>query len=292
MNPNIEAFLNNTAARLESAGIENPRQDVKILLAHVLGIEPGEVPFYPHDLSMDRLHEFETLLDERLQRKPIDKILGSRGFYKYDFIVNGAVLSPRPETEILVEAAAECIEMHQIGNILDLGVGSGCILLSLLADFPALKGCGIDISAEALEVAGQNALKLKVNDRARLLTGSWFEENLSERLGQKFDVIVSNPPYIKEEDYKKLDYEVLNFEPKSALFANDNGLEFYKKIIKNAAKYVNFGGYIAFECAKSQARDICTLLERNGFQVSDVIKDLAGIDRVVAARMVLVEEEF
>ena len=97
---------------------------------------------------------------------------------------------------------------------------------------------------------------------------------------------------IKEEDYKKLDYEVLNFEPKSALFANDNGLEFYKKIIKNAAKYVNFGGYIAFECAKSQARDICPLLERNGFQVSDVIKDLAGIDRVVAARIVIIWEKF
>ncbi len=281
MNPNIEAFLNNTAARLESAGIENPRQDVKILLAHVLGIEPGEVPFYPHDLSMDRLHEFETLLDERLQRKPIDKILGSRGFYKYDFIVNGAVLSPRPETEILVEAAAECIEMHQIGNILDLGVGSGCILLSLLADFPALKGCGIDISAEALEVAGQNALKLKVNDRARLLTGSWFEENLSERLGQKFDVIVSNPPYIPTGDISGLQAEVKEYDPLIALDGGDDGLKDYCRIAELAPELLNDNGFVFLEVGIGQAAEVARIFGIRGFKLLQIIKDYGGIERCV-----------
>lgn len=281
MNSDIETFINNTAARLQAAGIEYPRLDVRMLLSHALGISLDELMFYPRQLASDKLSHFEQMIEQRLHHKPVDKIIGSRGFYKYDFQVSPAVLSPRPDTETLVEAAIEYINLHQVKNILDLGTGSGCILLSILAEFPELSGVGIDASKSALEIASNNAYKLNTLKRTELYPYSWFDDNLPEELGRRFDVIVSNPPYIPSADISKLDKEVKAYDPMSALDGGEDGLRDYRKIAEVSPKLLNNDGIIFLEIGIGQAEDVAKIFCFQGFKPLQIIKDLGGIERCV-----------
>ena len=274
---------------LQAANIDEASVKARIILREVANMSV-------EDMLLDRdVKDEQKVLDfarKMAQTKaPLQHLLGYWYFMGEKFIVSENTLIPREETEFLVNCAIEKINKikKETVQVLDIGTGSGCIACMIAKNAPQAEVLGVDISSDALQVALENAQKLDLIKKVVFRKSDLFS---ALREGEKFDVVVSNPPYISEDDYNNLDKVVKDFEPKSALLAKDNGLEFYKKIIKQAAKYVNYGGYIAFECGMGQAREICTLLERNGFQVSDVIKDLAGIERVVAARMVLVDESF
>ena len=274
---------------LQAANIDEASVKARIILREVANMSV-------EDMLLDReVKDEQKVLDfarKMAQTKaPLQHLLGYWYFMGEKFIVSENTLIPREETEFLVNCAIEKINKinKDTLQVLDIGTGSGCIACMIAKNAPQAEVLGVDISSDALQVALENAQKLDLIKKVVFRKSDLFS---ALREGEKFDVVVSNPPYISEDDYKNLDFTVRDFEPKSALLAKENGLEFYKKIIKQAAKYVNYGGYIAFECGMGQAREICTLLERNGFQVSDVIKDLAGIERVVAARMVLVDESF
>lgn len=274
---------------LQAANIDEASVKARIILREVANMSV-------EDMLLDRdVKDEQKVLDfarKMAQTKaPLQHLLGYWYFMGEKFIVSENTLIPREETEFLVNCAIEKINKIKKDTlqVLDIGTGSGCIACMIAKNAPQAEVLGVDISSDALQVALENAQKLDLIKKVVFRKSDLFS---ALREGEKFDVVVSNPPYISEDDYKNLDSTVRDFEPKSALLAKENGLEFYKKIIKQAAKYVNYGGYIAFECGMGQAREICTLLERNGFQVSDVIKDLAGIERVVAARMVLVDESF
>lgn len=274
---------------LQAANIDEASVKARIILREVANMSV-------EDMLLDRdVKDEQKVLDfarKMAQTKaPLQHLLGYWYFMGEKFIVSENTLIPREETEFLVNCAIEKINKIKKDTlqVLDIGTGSGCIACMIAKNAPQAEVLGVDLSSDALQVALENAQKLDLIKKVVFRKSDLFS---ALREGEKFDVVVSNPPYISEDDYNNLDKVVKDFEPKSALLAKDNGLEFYKKIIKQAAKYVNYGGYIAFECGMGQAREICTLLERNGFQVSDVIKDLAGIERVVAARMVLVDESF
>ena len=274
---------------LQAANIDEASVKARIILREVANMSV-------EDMLLDRdVKDEQKVLDfarKMAQTKaPLQHLLGYWYFMGEKFIVSENTLIPREETEFLVNCAIEKINKikKETVQILDIGTGSGSIACMIAKNAPQAEVLGVDVSSDALQVALENAQKLDLIKKVVFRKSDLFS---ALREGEKFDVVVSNPPYISEDDYKNLDSTVRDFEPKSALLAKENGLEFYKKIIKQAAKYVNYGGYIAFECGMGQAREICTLLERNGFQVSDVIKDLAGIERVVAARMVLVDESF
>ena len=283
--------LNEIKKILNDANVDEANVKARIILREVGNLSVEDMLLQKEVQNKDEVLNFARKLAET--KAPIQYLLGYANFMGEKFIVNSSTLIPRDETEILVNCALDKInklreKKQDTINVLDIGTGSGCIACMIAKNAPEAEVLGVDVSSDALQVALENAQKLDLIKRVVYRKSDIFS---AIRGSEKFDVVVSNPPYIKEEDYKNLDIEVREFEPKSALFAKDDGLEFYKKIIKNAAKYVNYDGYIAFECAKGQAGSICILLERNGFLVTDVIKDLAGIDRVVAARMILVSDE-
>ena len=196
-----------TVQKLITGGIQSPRLEARLLIADILGIDPNDVNL--STVVDERLQEkLEQNLFKRLKGMPIDKILGIKGFYKYSFIVSEDVLSPRPETEILLEEALKIANQNNFRNVLDLGTGSGCILLSLLKEISNVQGMGVDISSKALKIAEENARRLDVFPRCRFLNKGWFDEDFVTQINEKFDLIVSNPPYIKTNDVKMLDVSV------------------------------------------------------------------------------------
>jgi len=269
-----------TIKMLSNAGISSPRLEARLLIAHILHINANDVSsktIIPENL----IPSFETILQKRLQGMPLDKIFGHKEFYKYDFITSEDVLSPRPDTEILLEAALDLTSQNTFQNVLDLGVGSGCILLSLLKENTNIQGVGIDISSKALNIAEQNASRLNVAKRCRFLNKSWFDEDFISSLNEHFDLIVSNPPYIKTEDISSLDIEVKQYDPIIALDGGSNGFKDYVQIAKITPQILKKGGYIALEVGIGQATDVQHIFEKQGLLHISTMPDLAGIERVV-----------
>lgn len=282
--------LNEVKKILTDAGIDEASVKARIILREVGNMSVEDMLLQKEVKNKDEVLAFARKLADT--GAPIQHLLGYADFMGEKFIVTPDTLIPRDETELLVNCALDKInkisqKKQDTINVLDIGTGSGCIACMIAKNAPQTEVLALDISSNALQTALENAQKLDLIKKVVYRKSDLFS---ALRKGETFDVVVSNPPYIRKKDYDNLDKTVRDFEPKSALLAQDEGMEFYKKIIKQAAKYVNYGGYIAFECAKGQAREVCILLERNGFQVSDVIKDLSGVDRVVAARMVLMSD--
>ncbi|MBP5615072.1 MAG: peptide chain release factor N(5)-glutamine methyltransferase [Alphaproteobacteria bacterium] len=265
---------------LAEHGIESPRLEARLLIADALGIDVNQMPLTP---SGD--DNTQTTLERNIQRRldgmPIDKILGHREFYKYDFVVTKDVLSPRPDTEILVESALKIIKSNSIRRVLDLGVGSGCILLSLLAEDDGLTGVGIDASKEALAVAKKNAKNLKVTNRVELLQKNWFDNGFIGVFDGPFDMIVTNPPYIKTADIEKLDISVKKYDPLLALDGGEDGFKDYRKIAEFAPFLLENSGYLLLEIGRGQGRHVKTIYTNAGLNHIGTIKDLAGIERVL-----------
>lgn len=247
--------------------------DARILLAHAAGLERNQL----HRLDLSDFTEsleqrYLTLVARRAAGEPVSKILGFRDFWKHRFLVTEDVLDPRPETEVLVAEALS----QPFTRVLDLGVGSGAILLSLLADRPAATGIGADLSQPALEVAARNAAALGLSSRAEFRRSDWYSG-----VDGMFDLIVSNPPYIALEEMAGLSTEVRAHDPRMALTDEADGLTAYRAIAAQARKHLLPQGRLIVEIGPSQGKDVVDLFNSAGFTSVAILKDLDGRDRVV-----------
>lgn len=267
-------------AALASAEIPEPRLEARLIFAEVLGKSPSEVTAFT-DCTEQQKEKISALLSERIKHKPLDKVLGHREFYKYDFIVDENVLSPRPDTEITAEEALKILRDMPKARIADLGCGSGCIIETLLCEMPETKGVAVDISGKALAVARKNAERLGVADRLLFVCADWKDKNFCAAAGTGFDLIVSNPPYISDEDIKDLDAEVKNHDPLVALAGGSDGFDCYRQIAKIAPAMLRDGGYILLEAGAGQAGKIADIFAEKDLLHCCTVKDLAGINRCV-----------
>ena len=264
---------------LERAGIAEAELDAWYLLEYVTGIsrasyygDPGRV------VTEEDLCRYRECIEKRAGHIPLQHITGEQEFMGLSFRVNDQVLIPRQDTETLVE---EALKYAMPGmRVLDLCTGSGCILISLLHFCPGLTGVGSDISAEALKMARTNGQRLHVEDRAQWLCGDLFE-----KVTGAFDLIISNPPYIRSAEIEELQEEVRLYDPRIALDGAEDGLLFYRRIIEESKSYLKNGGRLLFEIGCDQGRDVAELLENAGYTEVSVKKDLAGLDRVAAGRL-------
>lgn len=222
---------------------------------------------------------FRARIARRADREPVSRILGRRGFWRHEFLVGPETLDPRPDTETVVEVALEAMPGPQGPyRVLDLGTGTGCILLSILGDRPKATGLGIDISAGAVAVAAENARRLGLADRARFARGDW-----ATAVDGTFDVIVSNPPYIPDAEVPGLEPEVSRHDPHTALKGGPDGLSPYRILAREARRLLSASGSLIVEVGAGQANDVATLFEAARLRVTDVRRDLAGIARCVRA---------
>lgn len=271
------AVMREAIARLAAAGIASATKDARALLAFATGISADRLTLHlPDELSESDVARFERALTARLARQPISQIIGQRLFWGRNFKVTSDTLDPRPETEILVNEALR----SPFTQLLDLGTGTGCILLSCLADMVQATGVGVDISDKAIAVAVENAHALGLEKRARFLRSDWFEA-----VPGRFDLIVSNPPYIAAHEMAGLAPDVRDWEPHMALSPGGDGLGAYRAIAKAAPARLTQGGRILLEIGPTQASEVAALLEAEGFQAIQAIRDFDGRDRVVAAEM-------
>ncbi|MGB9766869.1 MAG: peptide chain release factor N(5)-glutamine methyltransferase [Sulfurihydrogenibium sp.] len=266
---------------LKDSKIENPQLEAIILIQEFLKIPKHKI-FTQPDLEITDYQNFLDALEERVKRKPLSYIVKKKEFFGLEFYVDKGVLIPRPETEILVEKVLESLKTKENPIGLEVGVGSGCISISLLHNKKDLKMVALDISEKALQITKINAEKFNVLDRITLKNFDIMKDEL-ESLGIEYvDFVVSNPPYIPEKDYENLQEEVKH-EPKEALIAGKVGTEFYEKIVGRLKSLLKEDGFFAFEIGIGQSEQIKNILERNGFKKVKIYKDLASIDRVVIA---------
>lgn len=265
-------LMDQAAARLTEAGVPNPRKDLQRLW-----MASFDRRFHAYDdiVAGPPLDRFNAMVARRVNREPMSHILGERAFYNGRFVVSGAVLDPRPETEFLVAAALDV----PFETVLDLGTGSGCILLSILDEEKHARGVGVDISQEALSVATDNLDRFNLHARCVLICSDWYQ-NVS---GQ-FDLIVSNPPYIAANEMADLQPEVRDHEPRMALTDEADGLSHYRTIIAGAPDYLTPGGSLMVEIGPTQAAAVAAMMRERGFDGIQVLPDLDGRDRVVSAR--------
>lgn len=262
--------------RLEAAGVDQPVNDARALLEAAANVDRTAILTDPYRvLSTAQGQRLEALLARREAREPVAYILGRKGFWTLDLEVGPAVLTPRPETEHVVEAALKLAGAQ--ARVLDLGVGSGAILLAILSERPDATGLGVDVSAAALELAQRNAAALGLAGRASFQQGDWAE-NLPNGA---FDIVVSNPPYIETEIIKALAPEISRYEPRIALDGGADGLDAYRAIAAELPRLLAANGGFALEVGAGQAEAVAGLCAAAGLQVRPALPDLAGISRVV-----------
>ncbi len=281
MSHSVSEMYDEAVFCLSKAQIPSPRLEARLMLLEALGLSADEtVPFSASTGEWQKVF-FDTMLAKRLRHFPLCKILGRKGFYKYDFIVNEQVLSPRPDTEILVEAAVEFSQKYGLRQMVDFGTGSGCILLSVLGDISQMEGTGVDISAEALDIAARNAENLGLSSRAEWIKAGWFDKDIVARLEQKYDLMVSNPPYIPSGDIAALEEEVREHDPILALDGGKDGLRDYRRLAEIAPLILRPGAYIMLEAGIGQADAIASVFMQQGFALEQIRQDLNGIPRCV-----------
>lgn len=270
------------AKLLREAGIETPALDARLLVQGALDYDAGQLAL-AHDEALNhaaamRLADYAA---QRLKHKPVSRIFGSRGFYGRDFIINERVLDPRPDSETLIEVALAHLPDGAAARLLDLGTGSGCLLLTLLAERPALTGMGADVSAQALDVARANAAALGLADRADFIESDWLKN-----ITGTYEMIVSNPPYLGPGEIEWLARDVADYDPHLALYGGSDGLDPYRHLCRNAAAFLVQDGWLVFEIGALQARAVRGFMQEAGFSNIAVQQDLAGRDRVVCGQAV------
>lgn len=269
----ISEIINWATDLLTSKDIENPKLDSEYIIAHVLGMSRLELNLHQDDdITEDDLVLIQNMISRRQKNEPLQYILGETDFYGLTFKVNEHVLIPRPETELLVEKIIK--ENPAVEEILEIGTGSGAIAIALAANIKNVKIIAVDISNEALQVAHENAVKNKVN------INFCFSDVFENVIG-KYDLIISNPPYISNKEYQYLSSEIREYEPLIALLADDNSLAFYKKILCSAKDYLTENGKIYFEIGYSLSESIKKVAEENGFRNIEIVKDLNDFDRMM-----------
>lgn len=262
-------------ARLRAAGIPDPARDARLLLAHAASVDAARITLIaPEDIAPDIAERYENLVALRAVRVPVSQLIGAREFYGRRFEISQDVLDPRPETETLIEAALA----EPFDTVLDLGVGSGCILVTLLAERLSAQGVGVDVSPAACLQASANAVLHDVADRAEVLASDWFET-----VEGRFDLIVSNPPYLARDEMLTVQPEVMQHEPRAALTDEADGLRAFRVIAEQAQGYLNAQGRVMVEFGWKQRDDVREIFSDQGWGEIAILPDLAGRDRVLCA---------
>ena len=260
---------------ITSLDVENPRLEARLLVSYVLNMDYNDI--YLRDdfeISDTQNRKIDKLILRRKQGEPISKIIGKKDFWDLTFIDTVNNLSPRPDTETLIEAVFNKAE--EGANILDIGTGSGCIIITLLSNLQKSHGTTIDISSDAIKVAEQNAKLNMVDNRLEFINESIFEHNFE---GKKFDIITSNPPYIPTKDIENLDTDVKEYDPLIALDGGDDGLDFYRGLSKILNELLSDNGLIFLEIGIGQEQDVKNIFEKEDFILNSFYKDLSGIIR-------------
>ncbi len=269
----ISKLLEWATKELNNSGISSPKQNVETILAHTLNIKRLDIYLQlERKFSGKKLEIVFNIISRRKDKEPLQYILGETEFYGYTIKVDKSVLIPRPETELLVERIIA--EENDIKNILEIGTGSGALVIALAKKMNGIVIDATDISEDALRIAEQNTILNQVDINI-------FKSDIFDNVLNKYDLIISNPPYISLTDYEELPVEIKDFEPKSALLADDNGLFFYNKILQKAKDHLTESGKIYFEIGYDQAKKITEIAKKNRFSNIKVFKDLNGFDRIV-----------
>ena len=269
-------LIKNSLNKLKQNNIYNPELDLRILLKHS-SKKNNEIILSNFKLEDINIVKFKSLLQKRVNRQPIAKIINKKSFWKNDFYVNNFVLDPRPETELIIE---EALSMYKNKNlklkILDIGTGSGCIAISLAKEFKNAFITAIDISKEALKVAEKNLKIHNCNNNVQLKMVDF------KNINTEFDLIVSNPPYLTKNQFHNADPEVRNFEPKLALVGGDDGLKFYREYSSNLKNLMNNSAYFICEIGINQRQDCEEIFENSGLCLNKIVNDLQGIERILS----------
>ena len=280
--PTISENLQKATEILRQNEIAEPRQEANSLLAFALQKDKTFLIAHPeYELSDAEENCFQQILKRRANREPFQHITGKQEFYGLDFEVNSDVLIPRPETELIVENALEILRNLENSRFLEIGIGSGCISISILHNLPKATATGVDISEKALQIAKRNAETHNVTSRFQLKLSDVF----SALNDEEFDIIVSNPPYIPSEDITNLQTEVRDFEPLNALTDGKDGLSIIENIIVNSPKFLRPKGFLLMEIGFGQAEPVNEMFSADIWQSIEILPDLQGIPRMVRAQL-------
>ena len=258
-------------------GIETPELDSRIILKEVLSLDDKDLILKESlDIPEEMIEKIIAIESRRLNGEPISKIFKKRDFYNSTFVISNDVLDPRPETELIVEIANNYINKNEVKNILDLGTGSGCILLSILNENRMINGLGIDLSKEAISIAKQNSKKLNLETQSNFLVSNWMSS-----VNYKYDLVVSNPPYIASEDIKKLSKSVKIYDPILSLDGGDDGLNSYRLIASDLKRIISMNALIIIEIGYNQSLQVIDIFKKNDFKLIKKYNDINGLDRVL-----------
>ena len=276
---NIDYAIKEAYFHLKNKNIKSALLDSEILMSKVLKEDRSSMLLHSERLlNINDYNNFRKLISNRLKYKPIAYLIGKKSFWKYEFDVNNKVLIPRPDTELIIEQVLKIFKNKRRVNFLEIGVGSGCIILSILSEKKSFFGTGIDLSKDSIKISKKNALKLQVQNRLKLFKTDIDNFNLG-----KYDLIISNPPYIKKFDLKNLDKEIINYEPKMALDGGLDGLTEIRKVIRKSSELIKLNGKLIIEIAPDQKKMVKKILYNNGFYVNKVVKDLANNERCIVS---------
>ena len=276
---NIDTAIKNASLDLKKKNIKSALLDSEILMSKVLKQDRSKIILnLNRQLNNKDYKLFRELIISRLKNKPIAYLIGKKSFWKYEFEINDKVLIPRPDTELIIEQVLKIYKNKHNINFLEIGVGSGCIILTILKEKKFFSGKGVDLSKDSIKICEKNANKLNVSDRLKLFKSDIDNFNLG-----KYDLIVSNPPYIKKFDLKNLDKDVLNYEPKLALDGGLDGLSEIRKVIKTSSELIKLNGKLILEIAHDQKKMVKKMLNDYGFYINKVAKDLANNNRCIVS---------
>ncbi len=276
----IRKILIEGCAELNNSGVGSPMLDARILLEHSLSCSHEElVREYEKSLNKKQADSYYRLIARRKKREPISCIVGDKEFWGINFATTTKTLDPRSDSETIIESVIKYFPRRQLPlRILDIGTGTGCLLLSTLSEYNEATGVGVDISEDALHIAETNADNLDLGYRAEFIKSKW-----ADNVKGTFNIIISNPPYIKSSDIAHLDLEVKNYDPHIALDGGDDGLKCYREIISTIPDLLKDNGAIFFEVGEGQADDVTMIAEHYGFTIKEKARDLAGIERCIIA---------
>ena len=274
----IQSALKKGQSILIDNNIISAKLDSEILMSQAIRKNKKFIILNLHkEIKKKDFDYFDNLIQERAKSKPIAQIIKKKDFWKYEFIVNNNVLIPRPDTEILIEQALKLVKNKNRLQILDIGIGSGCILMSILKEKKNFIGTGIDISNKSLQISKVNGQKLRINNRLRL-----FKSNIDNFNTGKYDLIVSNPPYIKKSNLKCLEKDI-GFEPKQALDGGLDGLSEIRKVINKSSELIKRSGHFIIEIGFDQKNKVKKILRDKGFYIKKTVKDLSNHDRCIVS---------
>ncbi len=276
---NYQEILEQGSKNLKLKNITNPHLESELILSKTLNKSREEILLnFTNLINEKQINKFNEYLNRRKKKEPMAYILGSKYFWKYRFLVDQSVLIPRPDTEVLIEESLKCIKINKSKNILDIGTGSGCIVISILKERPKCRATALDISKKAIKVAKSNAKLHHIENKIEFIN-----IDIDKYDSNKYDLILSNPPYIKNISLNRLEDDIKFHEPKLALSGGFDGFSEIKKVIYKSKKLLKYNGKLIIEIGDGQTKKSINLLEKNGFYINKLCKDLSGKNRCIVS---------